>query len=119
MFQKIENLPGDIIALRMTGEISDKEYDEICEILKRAANQGKKIRLFLVMEHYPSFNSAESLYEDLRFVKTYSESIDQVAVLGDKAWKKPWLALFGLFSKVEMEYFDKSEVKTAADWLVA
>lgn len=39
MFQKIENLPGDIIALRMTGEISDKEYDEICEMLDRIFNR--------------------------------------------------------------------------------
>lgn len=119
MFQKIDNVPGNILALKIIGEISDKEYDEICAMLENRIAQGSQMRLFLVVEPYLSFNSAESLYEDLRFVKTYSESIDRVAVLGDRAWEKTWLALFALFSKVQMEHFEKSEVEAATQWLVA
>jgi hypothetical protein len=55
----------------------------------------------------------ESLYEDLKFAHLYSSSIDRMAVVGDRAWKITWVALFGLFRGFLTHYFDKTEINEA------
>jgi len=82
------------------------------------AAQGR-IRLLLIVQHYPSLSSAEALYEDLRMVKLHSEHIDRMAVVGDKPWKGTWVGLFGLFSSLEADYFDMERIEDAWRWITA
>jgi hypothetical protein len=70
-----------------------------------------------VAEHYPSLSSEEALYEDLKFANLYSKNIERMAVVGDRSWKSTWVALFGLFSGFLTNYYDKSEINEALNWL--
>ena len=65
----------------------------------------------------PSFNSAESLYEDLRMVIRHSDHVDRLAVVGDRLWKRTWVGLFGLFSKIEADYFEMEQIDAACQWI--
>jgi hypothetical protein len=114
MLQKPENA---ILALHITGEISDRETRRIVSAIRTHATPGRRVRLFLRMDHYASFNSAESLYEDLRFCRQCGELIERMAIVGDRSWKATWVALFGLFGAIEMTYFDRSESQAAWQWL--
>jgi hypothetical protein len=57
------------------------------------------------------------LYEDLKFANLYSKNIERMAVVGDRSWKSTWVALFGLFSGFLTNYYDKSEINEALNWL--
>ena len=117
MFQLLGN-PGDaVLAMRITGELNDRETGRIVRMVQSHASRHGKVRLYLLMDHYPSFNSAESLYEDLRFVRQCGELIDCLAVVGDRPWKSTWVALFGLFGGIDTAYFDRTESKEAWQWL--
>lgn len=105
------------VALHVRRELSKREMDEIDRTLADRIHQHGKIRLFVVMESYPTFNSAESIYDDLRFAVKYKDHIERMAVLGDEAWKKHWIALFGLFGGITMEYFVRSDFKSAIGWI--
>ena len=72
-----------------------------------------------MMDAYPSFNSAESLYEDLRFAKIHANAIDRIAVVGEGTWQETWVALFGLFGGLNMAFFKRSEGEQAKNWLLA
>ena len=115
-----ENLQSPLVncvAIHVRKEISKREMEEIDRTLEDRIRQHGKIRLFVVMESYPTFNSAESIYDDLRFAKKYSEHIERMAVLGDQVWKKHWIALFGLFGGIHSEYFVRSDFKSAISWI--
>lgn len=117
MFERIGDLADQIIAFKFTGEMTRKETDKIGRILKDAIDEKGPIRLFLVMEHYANMNSAEALYEDLKFAKLHSDGIERMAVIGDRAWKETWVALFGLFGGIDARYFDATELKAAWEWI--
>jgi hypothetical protein len=111
MFEQMENVPGNIVALKMNGEITEKDLENISSILDEAIKKYGTISLLLIVEHYETYFSSASLYEDLKFAHLYSENIERMAVVGDRAWKSTWVALFGLFSGFSAQYFDKSEIE--------
>ena len=43
-------------------------------------------------------------------------SAELMAIIGNKVWEKTWIALFGLFSHIRTQYFDRSEIKAALKW---
>jgi hypothetical protein len=64
-----------------------------------------------------SFNSAEALYEDLRFTRRCDELIERMAIVGDRFWKATWVAIFELFGAIDMACFDRTEAQAAWQWL--
>jgi hypothetical protein len=117
MFEQIKNVPENIVALKIREEITQKDFEEISLIMDHAIKNSGTIRLLLVVEHYASYFSRASLYEDLKFAHIYSNNIERMAVVGDRAWKSTWVALFGLFSGFPAYYFDKTEIDEALKWL--
>mgnify|MGYP001553640444 FL=1 len=116
MFPKIYKT-DNIVTLKIDAETNDREYKKISNVFENQISNFGIIRVFLVVDHYPSLNSAESLYYDLRVIKVYARQIEKIAVVCDKAWKKTWIALFGLFAKIRIETSDKSEYKNAWKWI--
>jgi hypothetical protein len=117
MYEQLENVPENIVALKISEGINQKDFENISLILENAIKNSGTIRLLLMIEHYRSFFSSASLYEDLKFAHLYSENIERMAVVGDRAWKSTWVAIFGLFSGFQTNYFDKTEINEAWKWL--
>ena len=117
MFQILQKPKGAILALHITGEISDRETDRIVRMIREQASPRQKARVFLLMDPYRSFNSAEALYEDLRFARQCDDLIQCMAIVGDPSWKDTWVALYGLFSGIDTAYFERAEAQAAWQWL--
>ena len=117
MFEHIKKIQGNVLAIKITGEITEKEHEKLDRLILESIAEWQSIRVFIVIKHYPAFNSAEALYEDLRMVKKHSERIDRLAVVGDRVWKRTWVALFGLFSRIESDYFEMDQIDAAYQWI--
>lgn len=118
MYQHLPVPAKDILAYRITGEITEKEAKTIgADIDRKAKEHGGPIGLLLAVDTYPSLNSDEDLYTDLRFVRGREDAIRRMAVLGRGAYRNTWVALFGLFSRVETAYFQRNQVQAAVTWL--
>lgn len=113
-----ETLKNDsVVLIRLQAMLSDREQAELSQLLEGKIKKYGKIRLFLVLEDYPMIDSAESLYEDMNFIKLHADGIERMAVVGERAWQETWIALFGLFSGVETAYFEPPERKKATKWI--
>jgi len=108
---------GNILTLEVRAEIRKARFKAICKDLDQAVAALGRIRLVLVMRHYPSFNSAEDFYDDLRFLRLYDHAIDKVAVVCDRFWKETWVGIFSLFSGVPMRFFDMTQHKAVTRWI--
>ena len=117
MHLKYFKVSGNTLLMEISSEINDTKFKAICNDLNQAVAALGIIRMVIVVRHYPSFNSAEDLYDDLRFLRLYDEAIDKVAIVSDRSWKEIWVALFSLFSGIKMEFFDVSQTKDASDWV--
>jgi hypothetical protein len=108
---------SNILTLEVHSEISDPRFKAICKDLDVAVATLERLRLLLVMRHYPSLNSAEDFYYDMRFLKLYDHAIDRVAVVCDRSWKDTWVGIFSLFSGIRMGFFELPQVDAAARWI--
>lgn len=109
---------GNLLTLEVRSEIRQERFKAICKDMDQAIAALGKIRLVLVMRHYPSFNSAEDFYDDLRFIRLYDHAIDKVAVVCDRFWKDTWVGIFGLFSGVRMAFFEMPQVDEVTRWIL-
>jgi hypothetical protein len=117
MFEHNKKIQGNLLAISITGEITENEHDRLDRLIRQRVAEWERIRIVVVLKHYPSFNSAESLYEDLRMVMKHSDHIDRLAVVGDRLWKRTWVGLFGLFSRIETDYFEMEQIEAAYQWI--
>ena len=117
MFEHIQEIKGRVLAIKITGEITDREHDHLHRTIKAHIAAWGNIRILLTAIQYPCFNSAEALYEDLRTVKLNSDHIERLAVVGDRPYKGTWVALFGLFSGLETDYFEMDHIEDAWQWI--
>ena len=108
---------GNILTLEIRSEIRDARFRAICRDLDRAVAALGRVRLVLVMRHYPSFNSAEDFFDDLRFLRLYDHAIDRVAVVCDRFWKDTWVGIFSLFSGIRMDFFEMTQVNEVTQWI--
>jgi hypothetical protein len=118
MFEHIKKIQGNVLAITISGEITENEHDRLDRLIRERVAQWKRIRIFIVLKHYTSFNSAESLYEDLRMVMKHSDHVDRLAVVGDRLWKRTWVGLFGLFGRIETDYFEMDRIDAAYQWIM-
>lgn len=107
---------GNLLTLEVRSEIRPARFKAICKDMDRAVAALGTVRLVLVMRHYPSFNSAEDFYYDLRFLRLYDHAIDKVAVVCDRFWKDTWVGIFSLFSGIRMDFFEMAQVKEVIQW---
>ncbi|BBO68509.1 hypothetical protein DSCA_24390 [Desulfosarcina alkanivorans] len=108
---------GNVLTLEVREEIRKARFKAICEDMDRATAALGTVRLVLVMRHYPSFNSAEDFYDDLRFLRLYDHAIDRVAVVCDRFWKDSWVGIFSLFSGIRMQFFEMTQVRAVTRWI--
>ncbi len=108
---------GNILTLVIRSEIRNQRFDAICKDLDKAVAALGRIRLVVVMRHYPSFNSAEDFYDDLRFLRLYDHAIDKVAVVCDRFWKETWVGIFSLFSGIRMAFFSMVQANEVTRWI--
>lgn len=118
MFTQLKKIEGNILAVKITGEILEREHHQLDRLIRESIAEWKRIRIFLVLEHYATLNSAEALYDDMRMIKKHAEHIDRLAVVADRVWKRTWIGLFGLFSGIETEFFEMEQIETANQWII-
>jgi hypothetical protein len=81
------------------------------------AEAGGRVRLLLVIEAEIFGRSPESLFDHLKFIKLHADQIDRIAIVGRRSWERTYVGLFGLFSGIEINYFDRSDAPDAIRWL--
>jgi hypothetical protein len=109
---------GDqIVSLELYASVSDSEKARLSAFLEGRIAQSGKIRILLFLENYPARDTAESLFEDINFIKVHADKIERMAVVGERAWQDTWIALFGLFGRMETAYFASSDKGKALRWL--
>ena len=117
MLHKHFDVKGNTLSMEVRSEIDETKFKAICDELDQAVAAMGKIRMVIVVRQYPSFNSAEDLYNDLRFLRLYDKALEQVVIVSDRPWDQTWVGLFSLFSGIKMAFFDISQIEEASDWV--
>lgn len=106
----------NLVAFRMTGALTKKDYNFIIPVLEDRIKRFGKIDLFWEMVNSHGWD-LEALWEDLKFDIKHLNHFRKVAIVGDKKWEE-WMArLISPFTSAEVKYFYEPRREEAMDWL--
>ncbi len=109
---------GKLIRVRVSGKLTQDDYDKLIPAWQRIIASAGALRLLLVMEDFHAWELGAA-WDDLRFEMKHRKSVERVAMVGDKAWEK-WMTKIGaLFAPDLVKYFDASEIAEAERWIRA
>jgi len=108
--------PKKILALRQKELMTKKDRDRLMEAIEKEIAKSGQIRILVELDE-PRANDPGALIEDLNWIKIHSENINRVAIVGEQIWEETWIAIAGLFVRVEMKYFDRRQLKEVRRWL--
>ena len=107
----------DTVAMKMTGDITKKDYDIIIPVIEDKIKRFEKINLYCEVENVSSLNPG-AIWEDLKFDAKHYKSFERVAVVGAKDWLE-WLSKFAKpFTTASINYYDTSQKAKAMAWVV-
>ena len=109
---------GNIVTVKLFDRMIDRQTRALSRMLQQTiAEAGGKVRLLLSIDTQLPARSPENLFENLHFVRMNADHIERMCIVGSKAWENTYIGLFGLFSGIDMAYFDRSQMVEAIRWL--
>lgn len=110
---------GNVLSLEIRSEVGDARFKAICNDMDQSMASLGKLRLVLIMHPYPSLNTAENFYDDLRFLRLYDHAINKVAVVSDQRGYDTWAGLFSLFSGIRIDFFKTTQTEALSEWILS
>ena len=109
---------GKIVHVRVSGKLTQEDYEKLIPTWQRVIARAGAMRLLLVMEDFHGWEIGAA-WDDLRFEIEHRQSVERVAMVGDKAWEKWMIKIGALFAPDLVKYFDASEIAEAEKWVRA
>ena len=115
----IEQLPessGKILGLKISGKLHDKDYATFTPLIDAAVAKEGKVRLLAQFEDFHGWD-LHALWDDVKFATTHCNSIERIALVGDRKWEEYMAKVCKPFTRATIKYFDVSALQAAWDWL--
>jgi SpoIIAA-like len=116
MFQQLEESSGRIVGYRVSGKLTDEDYEILVPQLEKVIERWVTIRLLLEFDDFHGWD-IEAAWDDFKFGMKHNNDIERLALVGDRKWEE-WMAkLAKPFMNAEVRYYDRSELDSAWYWL--
>jgi hypothetical protein len=120
MFEKLNDVPPGIDALKAVGKISKEDYENVCEpLVDEARQQGRRIRLLCQIG--PEFQGVTpgAMWEDVKVGLRALGFFDGCAIVTDIGWIRESTQLVSFLVPWSVRVFGNQELDKAIDWLSA
>ena len=87
MYQLMSESSGNVMGIKVSEKLTEKDYETLVPLLEEAISKHGKIRLLWDMDDFEGWN-LEALWQDLKFDTKHKDSIERLALVGDKQWGK-------------------------------
>ncbi len=116
MFQEIPVSDEHIVAFKVSGRLTDADYQRFLPRLTTLIHKYAPLSVLLELENFRGWD-LKAAWDDLRFGKQHDKDFERIAIVGAKPWQKWMTALGRAFLSAEIRYFDRDQLQEAWDWL--
>jgi len=118
MFNFIEGLPPDVLAIEAIGQVTHDDYrNTLIPRAEAMMAKGPIKMLYVVGVAFTGFD-LEALWDDSAFGIKHWHDFSQIAVITDYTWLRTMVSMFKPFFHGEVRLFMLSELPDAKDWIV-
>ena len=116
MIQKLKKSSEKAVGFKLTGTLTDNEYNAFIAELETIITEQGKIRLLMIVD-YPQHFELKAAWDDFIFWIKHIREIERLAIVGQREREK-WLELLEKpFIHAEVKHFKKSDIKDAWNWI--
>jgi hypothetical protein len=117
MFQFIEGMPANVLAIEATGKITHDDYkNTLIPKVEAMLAKGPIRMLYVIGKEFAGFE-LEALWDDGNLGLKHWRDFSHVAVVADQAWLRAAVNMFKPFFHGEVRMFGLSQLPAAKDWI--
>ncbi len=118
MIEIMDKTINDFIAVKASGKLTIKDYEDILSLAEERTRQYGKTNWYIEITDFKGWEF-DAAVEDLKFDIEHYDDIKRIAMVGDKKWHRWGAVASKLFTRAKVEYFDISEKDKAITWAKA
>lgn len=118
MIEHLTDFPGDVVAVRFSGEASRADYEDVfIPAVDAALTKGDKVALYY--ETAPDFTgySLGAMGEDAVLGLRHYFQFSRVAIVSDVGWIRNAVTAFRLLCPCPVRLFDVKDASSARLWI--
>ncbi|MBJ7309056.1 STAS/SEC14 domain-containing protein [Rugamonas sp. CCM 8940] len=117
MFNIIEGLPADVMAIEATGKVTHADYrDTLIPMAEAMMAQGPVKMLYVIGQDCTGFE-LEARWDDGTFGIKHWHDFSHIAVASDRAWLNAMVSMFKPLFHGDVRLFKLAELPVAKDWI--
>jgi hypothetical protein len=105
------------LEVELTGKLVARDYEEFVPSVERLVGRHGKIRMLVEMRDFHGWTRG-ALWEDTKFAARHFDSIERLAVVGEKKWERGLATFCKPFTSAEVRYFDQTNAGEACAWVL-
>jgi hypothetical protein len=118
MFELLPESTQDCIGFKVSGKVTDEDYDGLLPVLDKAIAAHGTINLLVVFEDVEGWEGLEAAKADFDFGTQQYREVEKAAFVGDKKWQKWAIKLMDPFTRRTTEcFFDSANLQEAWQWV--
>jgi len=118
MIERLKGFPDNVVAIRASGEVTKKDYDEVLiPAVEKTLKTHDKVRV--LYELGPEFDGydAGAAWEDLKVGVEHFSRWERIAVITDVEWIGVATRLFSVFLPGTIRVYPHAEAAKARLWI--
>lgn len=116
MVQRIETENPEIFAVKVSGTLTEEDYQFLSPAMEGEIQKQDKMNLYWEMANFDGWTPG-GLWEDVKFDARHLTNFKKIALVGDKKWEK-WLTnLMKPFTTAQVQFFDYADRDAARTWV--
>ncbi|AVR46559.1 STAS/SEC14 domain-containing protein [Christiangramia fulva] len=116
MIQILNSGNEQVIAVKITGTINEKDVQKIHPLIHNIRNKGLKVRWYLELENFTGY-TLSGLWEDLKVDAAHSKEYGKMVMVGDKKWQELATGATEFFTSSEVRFFEPRLKEQAKQWI--
>jgi hypothetical protein len=117
-FETIAGLPGVVVALKVSGIVTAKDYrDMLVPLVEEKLKTHDRLKFLVVVDDDFISYSPEAAWDDARFGFSHWADFGRIAVVTDIVWIRTATRLFAPLMPAELHIFALDELEGAKSWI--
>ena len=106
----------DLLAVRVSGKITKKDFAILKEELDKKFQQFQKINWYYELINFKGWEF-DTFFDDLKYSLKVKNKFNRVVFVGDKSLEKIMIKFYALIAPSEVKYFDIKAKDDAFQWI--
>ena len=118
MLEILPSPAGNLVKLRIIGQLTKPDYDRLVPVLETHIDKYGKLKLYCEFENL-AIPTLAALWEDIKFDIKHYRDFTHVAIVGEPEWMAAITKLAAPLVPAEVRVFAREEKDAAMLWLTS